>query len=196
MYSLGSFFLARLHFSPTKHVIHGFSLVEMMVCLGISALLVGMALPSVWRWQERARIDSVRQQLFNDLQLARVRALQWGQRLQMGRLSGCSKLSTSATDWSCGWQISIASGNAGNAGNAWNAGNTSNAQVISTTSLDASVQVTYAKSTDFFISAHGDLGTIGDRWTVLSRNAGVNFSRSLCLNSAGRIRWVESATCS
>ena len=190
MYSLGFFFLARLHFSPTKHAIHGFSLVEMMVCLGISALLVGMALPSVWRWQERARIDSVRQQLFNDLQLARVRALQWGQRLQMGRLSGCSKLSTNATDWSCGWQISIASGNAGNAGN------TVNAQVISTTSLDASVQVTYAKSTDFFISAHGDLGTIGDRWTMLSRNAGVNFSRSLCLNSAGRIRWVESATCS
>jgi len=190
MYSLGFFFLARLHPSPIKHAIHGFSLVEMMVCLGISALLVGMALPSVWRWQERARIDSVRQQLFNDLQLARVLALQWGQRLQMGRLSGCSKLSTSATDWSCGWQISIASGNAGNAGN------TSNAQVISTTSLDASVQVNYAKSSDFFISAHGDLGTIGDRWTVLSRNAGVNFSRSLCLNSAGRIRWVESATCS
>jgi type IV fimbrial biogenesis protein FimT len=190
MYLLGFFFLARLHPSLTKLASHGFTLVELMVCLSISALLVGMAIPSVCLWQERARIDSVRQQLFNDLQLARVRALQWGQRLQMARLSGCTPSSTSATDWSCGWQISIASGSASNAGNA------GNSQVISTTSLDASVQVTYAKSTDFFISAHGDLGTIGDRWTVLSRNAGVHFSRSLCLNSAGRIRWVESATCS
>ena len=187
MYLLGFFFLARLHPSLTKLASHGFTLVELMVCLSISALLVGMAIPSVWRWQERARIDSVRQQLFNDLQLARVRALQWGQRLQMARLSGCAPSSNSANDWSCGWQISIASGSGGNA---------SNSQVISTTSLDASVQVTFAKSTDFFISAQGDLGTIGDRWTVLSRAAGVNFSRSLCLNSAGRIRWVESATCS
>jgi hypothetical protein len=58
------------------------------------------------------------------------------------------------------------------------------------------VQVTFAKNTDFFISAQGDLGTIGDRWTVLSRAVGMNFARSLCINSAGRIRWVEAATCS
>jgi len=128
----------------------------------------------------------VRQQLFNDLQNSRVRALQWGQRLQMSRITVCSKysVSASATDWSCGWQVSTISGGSGAT------------QIISTTSLDTSVQVTFAKSTDFFISGQGDLGTIGDRWTVLSRAAGVNFARSLCINSAGRIRWVEAATCS
>ena len=184
MYLLGFFFLARFSSDVPKSNLHGFTLVELMVCLSVSAILVGFALPSVWRWQERARIDSVRQQLFNDLQLARVRALQWEQRLQISRLTACTKSSASATDWSCGWQISTAAGSSGIS------------QVISTTSLDASVQVTFAKSTDFFISAQGDLGTIGDRWTVLSRNAGANFSRSLCINSAGRMRWVEAATCS
>jgi type IV fimbrial biogenesis protein FimT len=184
MYLLGFFLFAPCIPALPKAAIQGFTLVELLVCLGVSAVLLGFALPSVWRWQERARIDSVRQQLFNDLQFARVRALQWGQRLQMARLSGCTKASTSATDWSCGWQVSVASGSTGSP------------QVISTTSLDASVQVTFAKSTDFFISAQGDLGTIGDRWTVLSRAVGVNFSRSLCINSAGRIRWVESTTCS
>jgi len=184
MYLLGFFFFAQLSFVLPKSAFHGFSLVELMVCLGLSAILVGFTLPSIWRWQERARIDSVRQQLFNDLQLARVRALQWGQRLQMRRLTGCTKSAASATDWSCGWQVSTAPISSGTQ------------QVISTTSLDASVQVTFAKSTDFFISAQGDLGTIGDRWTVLSRTAGVNFSRSLCINSAGRMRWVEAATCS
>lgn len=184
MYLLGFFFLARSFPAPPKLAFHGFTLVELLVCLSVSAILVGFALPSIWRWQERARIDSVRQQLFNDLQLARVRALQWGQRLQVSRLTVCAKSAASASDWSCGWQISTASGSSGIS------------QVISTTSLDASVQITFAKSTDFFISAQGDLGTIGDRWTFLSRAAGANFSRSLCVNSAGRMRWVEAATCS
>lgn len=184
MYLLGFFFFPYCISALPKSAVQGFTLVELALCLVVSAVLMGFALPSVWQWQERARIDSVRQQLFNDLQFARVRALQWGQRLQMTRLSGCTKASSSATDWSCGWQVGVASGNA------------SSIQVISTTALDASVQVTFAKSTDFFISAQGDLGTIGDRWTVLSRATGVNFSRSLCINSAGRIRWVESTTCS
>jgi type IV fimbrial biogenesis protein FimT len=184
MYLLGFFFVTRSFPAPPKLAFHGFTLVELLVCLSVSAILVGFALPSIWRWQERARIDSVRQQLFNDLQLARVRALQWGQRLQISRLTACAKSAASASDWSCGWQISTASGSSGIS------------QVISITSLDASVQITFAKSTDFFISAHGDLGTIGDRWTFLSRAAGANFSRSLCVNSAGRIRWVEAATCS
>jgi len=186
MYLLGFFFLARFAFDLPKATFQGFTLVELMVCLSISAVLVGFALPSVWRWQERARIDSVRLQLFNDLQTSRVRALQWGQRLQMRRLNVCAKSSVSAnaSDWSCGWQVSTVSGDSGTA------------QIISTTSLDASVQVTFAKTSDFFISAQGDLGTIGDRWTVLSRAPGVNFARSLCINSAGRIRWAEAATCS
>jgi len=186
MYLLGFFFLARFSSDLPKPNFHGFTLVELMVCLSVSAILVGFALPSVWRWQERARVDSVRHQLFNDLQISRVRALQWGQRLQMSRITVCSKysVSASATDWSCGWQVSTISGGSGAT------------QIISTTSLDASVQVTFAKSTDFFISGQGDLGTIGDRWTVLSRATGVNFARSLCINSAGRIRWVETATCS
>lgn len=184
MYLLGFFFFTRSIPALPKAAIQGFTLVELLVCLAVSAVLLGFALPSTGRWQERARIDSVRQQLFNDLQFARVRALQWGQRLQMARLSGCTKASASATDWSCGWQISMVSGSAGNT------------PVISSTPLDASVQVTFAKNTNFFISAQGDLGTIGDRWTVLSRATGVNFSRSLCINSAGRIRWVESTTCS
>jgi hypothetical protein len=83
------------------------------------------------------RIDSVRQQLFNDLQFARVRALQWGQRLQMSRLTGCSKFtgSTDSTnDWSCGWQLSTASGSSGSS------------QVISSTSLDASVQSDFCQN--------------------------------------------------
>jgi len=184
MYLLGFFFVTRSFPAPPKLAFHGFTLVELLVCLSVSAILVGFALPSIWRWQERARIDSVRQQLFNDLQLARVRAFQWGQRLQISRLTACAKSAASASDWSCGWQISTASGSSGIS------------QVISTTSLDASVQITFAKSTDFFISAQGDLGTIGDRWTFLSRAAGANFSRSLCVNSAGRMRWVEAATCS
>ena len=55
MYLLGFFFLARFSFDLPKPNFHGFTLVELMVCLSVSAILVGFALPSVWRWQERAR---------------------------------------------------------------------------------------------------------------------------------------------
>lgn len=184
MHLLGFFFLAPLSASSPKSALYGFSLIELVVSLSVLGLLIAFSLPVVWRWQERARIDQVRQQLFYDLQLARLRALQIGQRLQMRRLTDCTPISASATDWSCGWQTTTVPDSTGSA------------LVISTTSLDATLQVSFAKNTNFFISAQGDLGTIGDRWTVLSRNAGVNFSRSLCISSAGRIRTAEAATCS
>ncbi len=163
---------------------HGFSLIELVVCLSVLAVLVGLSIPNVWRWQERARIDKVRQQLFYDLQLARLHALQFGQSLQIRRLTGCAPMSASSSDWSCGWQTTTSSDSAGLM------------HVIRTTPLDATLQVSFAKSTNFFISAQGDLGTIGDRWTFFSRNARINLSRSLCISSAGRIRTVEAATCS
>ena len=111
MYLLGFFFMARLLPPLPKANLHGFTLVELLVCLSISAVLLGFALPSVWRWHDRARIDSVRQQLFNDLQLARVRALQWGQRLQMSRLSGCAKSSTSANEVAWTHNDAVTAGN-------------------------------------------------------------------------------------
>jgi prepilin-type N-terminal cleavage/methylation domain-containing protein len=49
MYLLGFFFMARLLPPIQKANLHGFTLVELLVCLSISAVLLGFALPSVWR---------------------------------------------------------------------------------------------------------------------------------------------------
>jgi len=178
-----SLLLHRLWVQAARHpnTSKGFTLVETMTCLGLAMVLLGLALPSARVWQELLRIEGIQNQLFNDLQLARVRAMQWRQPLRLSPLSGCQKVNLPANDWSCGWQLSTQS--------------TDNT-VISTTALDASLQVTFAKTTPFYISARGDLGTIGDRWSVLSRATGLRLVRSLCINSAGRIRGVEGATCS
>ena len=152
----------------------------MLVCLGVLGVMASFAMPSWQHQQERSRIEAARDQLMNDLQTARVRALQRGEALQLARLLDCTWATSAGADWSCGWQISLKA----------------NGQVLRTSAQARAVQISFSKNDPIEINASGDLGQIGDRWTVKAVPTVLNLSQVVCLNSASRIRWQVGDTCS
>ena len=178
MQSLGFF---RPHIRPAKELISkGFTLVELLVCLAMLGVMASFAVPSWQRLQERSRVEATRDQLMNDLQTARVRALQRGETLQLTRLRDCTWSTSNNNDWSCGWQLVVKA----------------NQTVLHASQVQAPLQVTFAKSDPLDISQRGDLGTVGDRWVIKSRQSTLNVANVLCLSSASRLRWQSGESCS
>ena len=178
MQSLGFF---TPHIRPTKAPpSKGFTLVELLVCLAVLGVMAAFAIPSWQHLQERSRVEAARDQLMNDLQTARVRALQRGETLQLARLRDCTWGTSSNNDWSCGWQLVVKA----------------DQTVLYTSQVQTPLQVTFAKSDPLDISQRGDLGTVGDRWVIKSRQNALNVTNVLCLSSASRLRWQSGDSCS
>ena len=150
------------------------------MCLVVLGVLASFAIPSWQRLQERSRVEATRDQLMNDLQTARVRALQRGEALQLTRLRDCTWGSSADNDWSCGWQLVLKA----------------DQSVLYTSQVQTPLQVTFTKSTPFEVSVRGDLGMVGDRWVIKSRQRTLNVANVLCLSSASRLRWQSGDTCS
>jgi prepilin-type N-terminal cleavage/methylation domain-containing protein len=178
MQSLG-FFTAQPHQSEITTE-QGFTLVELMVCLSVLGIMASFAIPSWQRLQERSRVEAARDQLMNDLQTARVRALQRGEKLQLSRLRDCTWATSTSNDWSCGWQLVVKA----------------DQTVLLSSPLHTSLQVTFAKSDPLDVSQRGDLGTVGDRWVIKPRQSSLNIANVLCLSSASRLRWQSGESCS
>jgi type IV fimbrial biogenesis protein FimT len=168
------FFMAR------ARPLRGFTLVELLVCLGVLSLITSFAIPSWQRLQERSQVEATRDQLMADLQAARLRAVQLGQALQLSRLKDCAWATSAESDWSCGWQLVIKA----------------DQTVLQTTPLPTALIVTFGKTLPLDISWRGDLGTVGERWVVNSRQRSLNLANTLCVNSASRLRWQLGESCS
>ena len=173
MQALG-FFMCRARSSP------GFTLVELVVCLSLLSVISAFAISNWQRLQERSRVEAARDQLMHDLQSARLLALQRGETLQLTRLRDCAWGSSVNSDWSCGWQLIVKG----------------NQAVLQSAQLPTPLQVTFGKADPIDISPRGDLGTVGDRWVLKSRQSTLNIANVLCLSSAGRLRWQSGETCS
>ena len=152
----------------------------MLVCLGVLGVMASFAIPEWQRLQERSRVEAARDQLMNDLQTARVRALQRGETLQLSRLRDCTWATSASNDWSCGWQLVVKA----------------DQTVLLTSQLHTPLLVTFAKSEPLDISQRGDLGTVGDRWVIKSKQSSLNIANVLCLSSASRLRWQSGESCS
>jgi len=167
-------------FTSSRPASHGYSLVELLVCLALLGTLAGVAMPNWQRFSETQRIEAARDQLINDLQSARMLALQRGEALQLSRLSGCAWGNSAESDWSCGWQLLLKA----------------DAAVLQISAIDTPLIMTFGKSVPFDISARGDLGTVGERWVIQSRHNSPSIAMTLCINSASRLRWVSGESCS
>jgi type IV fimbrial biogenesis protein FimT len=178
MQSLGFF---TPHIRPAKALIaKGFTLVELLICLAVLSVMTSFAIPSWQRLQERNRVEAARDQLINDLQTARVRALQRGETLQLTPMRDCTWHNATNNDWSCGWQLVVKT----------------NQAVLQTSQQHTPLQLMFAKTDPIEISQRGDLGTVGDRWIIKSRQSWLNIAYVLCLNSASRLRWQSGESCS
>lgn len=173
--------MQKLGFSISPSAVSpGYTLVELLVSVSLLAALAALAMPNWQRLQERNRVDAARDQLVNDLHTARMHALQRGEALQLSRLTPCSWGTSAATDWSCGWQLV----------------RKADQSVLSTSALSTPLLITFAKTTALDIHPRGDLGTVGDRWVIQSRQTALNLASTLCLSSASRLRWQAGTSCS
>jgi prepilin-type N-terminal cleavage/methylation domain-containing protein len=167
-------------FTPSTSSPQGFTLIEMLVCLGVLGVIASWAVPSWQRLQERARVEAARDQLINDLQTARVRAVQRGETLQLARLRDCTWTTSANNDWSCGWQLLVKA----------------DQTVLITSQQHTPLQVTFGKTDPLDISQRGDLGTVGERWVIKSKQSSLNIAYVLCISSASRLRWQSGESCS
>lgn len=157
-------------------------MVELLVCLALLGSLASFAMPNWQHFSQTRQVEAIRDQLVNDLQSARVRALQRGEALQLLRLSNCAWGSSAESDWSCGWQLHLKA----------------DATVLQISAIDTPLNVTFGKTVPFEISARGDLGTLGERWVIQSQSRyhAPSIASTLCINSASRLRWVKGESCS
>mgnify|MGYP000066523433 FL=1 len=167
-------------FTPSTSSPQGFTLIEMLVCLGVLGVIASWAVPSWQRLQERARVEAARDQLINDLQTARVRAVQRGETLQLARLRDCTWTTSANNDWSCGWQLLVKA----------------DQTVLITSQQHTPLQVTFGKTDPLDINQRGDLGTVGERWVIKSKQSSLNIAYVLCISSASRLRWQSGTSCS
>jgi hypothetical protein len=68
--------------------------------------------------------------------------------------------------------------------------------VLQNTPLSTALLVTFGKTLPLDVSWRGDLGTVGERWVIKSRQSSLNLANTLCLNSASRLRWQSGESCS
>lgn len=97
--------------------VQGFSFVELMVVLALSALLTAFAVPSWSAWRMRDRIESRAQAWVAVLHNARAEAAWLGARVTLCRSDATARClapgeacAGAVRDWSCGWALRSARG--------------------------------------------------------------------------------------
>lgn len=87
----------------------GFTLVELLVAVAITAILAVMAAPSFSSFVSKGRADSASQQLFSDLNAARVEAIKRNRRVLVCPSPNTPTVNSCAAgnNWSNGWVLCV-----------------------------------------------------------------------------------------
>lgn len=82
----------------------GFTLVEMMIVIGVLGILIAIALPNFSQWIASERVRGAANDLYTGLMMARSEAMKRNVQVDVSRTSG------SLTDWSAGWSVKLTGG--------------------------------------------------------------------------------------
>lgn len=82
----------------------GFTLVEMMIVIGVLGILMAIALPNFAIWIASERVRGAANDLYTGLMMARSEAMKRNVQVDVSRTSG------SSTDWSAGWSVKLTGG--------------------------------------------------------------------------------------
>lgn len=186
---------------------HGFTAIELMVTMGIVAILAALATPSFTPLIERWRVRDAAETLTSSLYFARSEAIKRGGNIIIIKNPNSATCTTASgvTQWGCGWRIFF-DVNSNGAQDACVAANTPN---------ECDLQVTPAP-TQLTLNLAGSTGSVSiDRWGMLSHTGGATVPTNmffelmpkdktiadtsaarLCTGSGGRIvRKKGSETC-
>lgn len=88
--------------APRRRAQRGVTLVEVMVVLGIAAIILAFAVPNFREFVARNRLDGAAQELLATLQFARSEATRRGEQVTL-RLAGTA----GSKDWGTGWAMFV-----------------------------------------------------------------------------------------
>lgn len=83
----------------------GTSLIELLVAIGVLAVLSSLAIPSFASIARQYRVNAAVEAFMASVQLARVDAMRLGHNMVLRRDTGCAATLPSKADWRCGWRV-------------------------------------------------------------------------------------------
>lgn len=153
----------------------GFTTIELMVVMAITAVLAAMAAPSFNNLLQRMRIDAAFEALSGTIQFARTEAIRNARQVNIDR-SACA-----FNDWSCGWIVYIDQ----NQNNAQDLPNEPTIKQVN--NLDGTRITKVNNPNQLLISRFGQFATVGNTtFSIGPRNATTADCKTLVLNTAMR----------
>ena len=184
-----------------RNLARGFTTIELMVTVAILAVLTGIAAPSFTPIIERWRVRQASEELQSTFYFARSEAIKRGGNvtiLRSGNTTDCKAAGTDTSIWSCGWIVFADLNNDGE--------QTDNEDTLQTAPPPSKVSVQFQNTSSKELTDPIKI----DRWGRLSStNSAADFAfrltpkdgnsanaASICVNSSGRIKRLDSATAS
>jgi len=168
----------------------GFTAIELMVVIGILAILFALALPSFQSLIQRFRVTQAMEGMQATLYYARSEAIKRGGNVVVQKLPNGASDCSEKGDFSCGWVVCASAGDCLTSG-----ATASGATILQRFDTLTNVEVSETDSTDTV--KFNRWGLVGNNWF------GFNFApkgelsspaaRSLCMSSAGRIRMTTNS---
>ena len=181
------------HQPTAAHLVRGFSLIEVMVTVGILGVLAALAGPSfqplIAKWRVLQTVDNMKSTIY----YARSEAIKRGGGLgvQKAKNVGSCTLAGTNQEWGCGWFVFVDN----NGNGKWNAGE----EILQTISPPINVNVMHTSgSTNIKVDRYGmmsGLNAKGFAFTPEPTSITSSATRSLCMSSGGRIRVIEEIPC-
>lgn len=164
----------------------GFTAIELMIALGIMAVLAGLATPSFTLMIESWRVREATESLRSSLLMARSEAIKRGGQVAIQKLPNNTNGCTTATgnrDWDCGWIICLDTNSNGDCG--------STEPVLQRVETPARVQVTRTGGGNSI--KLNRWGLVDGTWpgfslVPLDKSTAHPGARGVCMSSGGRIR--------
>lgn len=181
---------ARARRWPTARRTGGFSLLELIVAIGIAGILVGLAAPPMTDVVREYRAGATRDEFAAAIELARVEAQRRAVPVLLQRRTGCGLTLTGPGDWSCGYRMFADSDRDDTLD--------SDEPVIREFVLDPGTNLTNAQgdAEQLRFNLWGQAGGGAQRFVVRVGGA-AGRTGTVCLNAGGRLRVHKGeVTCS
>lgn len=165
---------------------HGFTAVELIVVIGIMAILAAIAVPSYNEFIARSRMDSAANELVNAAAFARTEAIRTRSNVVIAkRQANCRAGSGTAQDWSCGF---VAFKDANRNGTQDAGGDEPTLREVGEVVSLNVMHVGGGSDASVTFNPFGVAASSPGRFVYTPERGGLSSAVTLCMSSGGRIR--------